>query len=341
MQQRSSVLPNIPLSHLNGPPDPGRRFRLLEVVRRVLREARYSRRTEEAYVFWIRRFIIYNDRRHPKEMGEAEVGTFLSMLAVKEHVAASTQNQALAALRFLYERVLRVPLNRVDGIVPAKRPRRVPIVLSKREVRAIFRQLSGECRLSAELMYGSGLRVLECVSLRVKDVDLDRREIVVRGGKGDTDRRTPLAESCVPALRQQLKRREEEFRRDARLGIRTSCLSDALLRKYPNADAEWRWQYVMAAARTFVDASGVRRRHHFHETSVQRAVKAAADSAGIAKRATCNSFRHSFATHLLESGSDIRTVQELLGHTDLRTTMVYTHVLNKGGLGVRSPADDL
>ena len=335
------MLPNIPLSHLNGPPDPERRLRLLEIVRRTSREVRYSRRTEEAYVSWIRRFILYNDRRHPKDMGEAEVRTFLSMLAVEERVATSTQNQARVALRFLYERVLCVPLNRVDGIVPAKRPPRVPIVLSKREIRAIFRQLSGECRLSAELMYGSGLRVLECVSLRVKDVDLDRREIVVRGGKGDKDRRTPIAESCVPALARQLKSREEECRRDTRLGIRASGISEALMRKYPNAVAEWRWQYVMAAARTFVDASGVRRRHHFHETSVQRAVKAAADGLGITKRARCQSFRHSFATHLLESGSDIRTVQELLGHTDLRTTMIYTHVLNKGGLGVRSPADDL
>ena len=174
------MLPNIPLSHLNDPPDPDRRFRFLEIVRRVLREAPYSRRTEEAYVSWIRRFIVQNDRRHPKEMGEAEVGTFLSMLAVEERIAASMQNQALAALRFLYERVLQIPMSRVDGIIPAKRAKRVPVVLSKREIRAIFRQLNGECRLSAELMYGSGLRVRECVSLRVKDVDLDRREIVVR-----------------------------------------------------------------------------------------------------------------------------------------------------------------
>jgi integron integrase len=326
---------------LNGPSEPERRLRLLEVVRRVLRESRYSRRTEEAYVFWIRRFIMYNDRRHPKDMGDAEVRTFLSMLAVDQRVAASTQNQAFAALRFLYERALRIPLNRVDGIIRANRPKRMPVVLSKQEIRAILRQLSGECRLSAELMYGSGLRVRECVSLRVKDVDLDRREIVVRGGKGDKDRRTPLAESCLPPLRHQLKRRAEEARQDYRLGIRTSGISDALLRKYPNADAEWRWQYVLAAARTYVDPSGTRRRHHFHETAVQRAVKVAADDAGITKRATCHSFRHSFATHLLESGSDIRTVQELLGHTDLRTTMIYTHVLNKGGLGVRSPADDL
>lgn len=190
-------------------------------------------------------------------------------------------------------------------------------------------------------MYGSGLRLLECMTLRVKDIDLDRREITVRGGKGDKDRRTPLAESCRGALIAHLKRRETEFHHDHRLGIRVTGIAAALQRKYPNADREWRWQYVMAAARTFVDESGVRRRHHYHETAVQRAVKAAADDAGVTKRVTCHSFRHSFATHLLETGSDIRTVQELLGHTDLRTTMIYTHVLNKGGLGVRSPADDL
>jgi integron integrase len=244
-------------------------------------------------------------------------------------------------MRFLYERVLNVSLGAVDGVTPASRPRRLPVVLSKQDVRAILYRLTGESKLAAELMYGSGLRLRECVALRVKDIDLDRREITVRGGKGDKDRRTPLAESCRTALIAQLKRREPEFRHDIRLGVRVSGISEALLRKYPNADREWRWQYVMSAARTFVDESGVRRRHHFHETAVQRAVKAAADAAGVTKRATCHAFRHSFATHLLEAGSDIRTVQELLGHTDLRTTMIYTHVLNKGGLGVRSPADDL
>jgi integron integrase len=306
-----------------------------------LRELRYSRRTEEAYIFWIRRYIAYNDRRHPKDLGTEYVVRFLSMLATDEHVAASTQNQALAALRFLYERVLSISIGDVDGAAAASRPRRLPVVLSKQEVRAMLQRMTGCCHLAAELMYGSGLRLRECVTLRVKDVDLERREITVRGGKGDKDRRTTLSESCRSALIAHLKVREADFRQDLRLGIRVSGISEALLRKYPNSDREWRWQYVLAAARTFVDESHVRRRHHFHETAVQRAVKAAADAAGVTKRATCHSFRHSFATHLLEAGSDIRTVQELLGHTDLRTTMIYTHVLNKGGLGVRSPGDDL
>jgi len=335
------MLPPIPNSHLTDPPGPNQRFRLLEHVRRRLREARYSRRTEEAYVFWIRRYVIYNERRHPKDLGTEDVLRFLSMLAVDERVAASTQNQASAALRFLYDRVLSSPLGPLDDAIPAKRPRRLPVVLSKQEVRALLSQLDGECGLAARLMYGSGLRLLECMTLRVKDIDLDRREITVRGGKGDKDRRTPLAESCRGLLMAHLKQRETEFRQDLRLGIRVTGLAEALQRKYPNADREWRWQYVMAAARTFVDEAGVRRRHHYHETAVQRSVKSAADDAGITKRVTCHSFRHSFATHLLEGGSDIRTVQELLGHTDLRTTMIYTHVLNKGGLGVRSPADDL
>jgi len=329
------------LPELTTSPEPNQRFRLLEMVRHRLRELRYSRRTEEAYVFWIKRYIIYHERRHPKDLGTEDVVRFLSMLATEEHVAASTQTQALAALRFLYEGVLSIALGSLDPTVRARRPRRLPVVLSKQDVRAMLQRMTGACRLAAELMYGSGLRLRECVTLRVKDIDLDRREITVRGGKGDKDRRTTLSESCRTALIGHLKERETEFRQDLRLGVRVSGISEALRRKYPNADREWRWQYVLAAARTFVDESGVRRRHHFHETAVQRAVKAAADAAGVTKRATCHSFRHSFATHLLEAGSDIRTVQELLGHTDLRTTMIYTHVLNKGGLGVRSPADDL
>lgn len=337
------MLPPILTSHLleNAPNRP---LRLMTRVRRRLRELHYSRRTEETYVRWIIRFILYNDRRHPKDMGAHEVRAFLSDLAVERQVAASTQNTALAAIAFLYDRVLLVPLPRIDGIAMAKRPKRVPVVLSADEVRALLATLRGEdeaVRLAVALMYGSGLRLLECVSLRIKDVDFDRREIVIYGGKGDKDRRTPLAEAYVPDLQRHLRSRERSAAADRRLDVRTTGLYAALLRKYPNADREWRWQYVFPARRTLVDGDRVRRRHHLHETVVQRAFKTAVDRAGIAKRATCHSLRHSFATHLLESGADIRTVQELLGHTDLRTTMIYTHVLHRGGLGVRSPADRL
>lgn len=335
------MLPPIPMPHLTGPPEPERRFRFMEIVRRRLRERRFSARTETAYAHWIRRFIMYNDRRHPRDMGGDEVRAFLSHLAVDERVAASTQNQALAALMFLYEHVLRRPLPRVEGIAAARGSRHVPVVLSQRELRAIFRHLTAPSSVCAALMYGSGLRLSECVSLRVKDIDFDRREIVVRGGKGDRDRRTPLADACVPALEKQLARSQQVFHEDLRAGVRPTGIAESLLRKYPNAEREWRWRYVFPAARRCVDASGIPRRHHVHETVVQRAVKQAMATAGVTKRASCHSFRHSFATHLLESGADIRTVQELLGHSDVRTTMIYTHVLNKGGLGVRSPADRL
>jgi site-specific recombinase XerD len=293
--------PPIPMSHLTDAPNPERRFRFMEIVRRKLRERRYSRRTEEAYVHWIRRYIVYNDRRHPRDLAEPEVKRFLSALAVEEGVAASTQNQALAALTFLYDRA----------------------------------------RFCAALMYGSGLRLRECLTLRVKDVDLERREIVVRDGKGGKDRRTPLADRCVAPLQRVLEEERARAQKDRRIDVRTTELSPSLTRKYPNVETEYRWRYIFAATRIFTDSSGVRRRHHFHESAVQRAFKNAVFAAGISKRATCHSLRHSFATHLLESGSDIRTVQELLGHTDVRTTMIYTHVLNRGGLGVRSPADRL
>jgi len=293
--------PPIPMSHLTDAPNPERRFRFMEIVRRKLRERRYSRRTEEAYVHWIRRYIVYNDRRHPRDLAEPEVKRFLSALAVEEGVAASTQNQALAALTFLYDRA----------------------------------------RLCAALMYGSGLRLRECLTLRVKDVDLERREIVVRDGKGGKDRRTPLADRCVAPLQRVLEEERARAQKDRRIDVRTTELSPSLTRKYPNVETEYRWRYIFAATRIFTDSSGVRRRHHFHESAVQRAFKNAVFAAGISKRATCHSLRHSFATHLLESGSDIRTVQELLGHTDVRTTMIDTHVLNRGGLGVRSPADRL
>ncbi|HEY4130526.1 MAG TPA: integron integrase [Gemmatimonadaceae bacterium] len=315
--------------------------RLLPTVRRRLRELRYSLRTEESYIHWIVKFIKHHNRRHPKEMGAAEVRDFLSSLAVERQVAASTQNVALASITFLYEKVLQIPLPHVDGIVPAKRPPRVPVVLSPAELRRIFDRLDQPVRLCARLMYGSGLRVSECISLRIKDVDLDRREILVRGGKGNKDRRTPLADSCVDDLKDLLNNAAEVHRSDRRLSIRVSGIDASLLRKYVDADLDWRWQYVFGASRTFIDVANVRRRHHLHETVIQRHFKEAVDACGITKRATCHTLRHSFATHLLESGADIRTVQTLLGHTDVRTTMIYTHVLNKGGLGVRSPADRL
>lgn len=313
----------------------------MEIVRRRLRERRYSARTETAYVFWIRRFIVANGRRHPSDLGEADVARFLSSLALKDRVAASTQNQALAALVFLYAHVVGRPLARVEGIAPAHRPRRLPVVLSQGEIRRILRELEDPHRLCVELMYGSGLRVTECVRLRVKDVDLDRRELLVREGKGDKDRRVPLAMTCVQPLAERIERERRRFHVDARAGIGATGLGEALLRKYPGVDRDWRWQYVFAASRTFRSADGRRWRHHLHETVLQRAMRAAVRAAGIAKRASCHALRHSFATHLLESGADIRTVQELLGHTDVRTTMIYTHVLNRGGLGVRSPADAL
>lgn len=333
--------PPIPLAHLVAAVDPARRYRLLEVVRRRMTELRYRPRTIATYVAWIRQYVLFNDRRHPRDLGATEVRRYLAHLALERGVAASTQNQALAALQFLYERVLSQPLGRVEGIAAAPRRTYVPVVLSQREVRAILAQLRAPARLCVALMYGSGLRVTECVTLRVKDVDFDRREIVVRGGKGDKDRRTPLAESCCASLRRWLREQERAFARDRGRGVCTTGLSEALCRKYPSAERDWRWRYVFPSVRTVCDAAGVVRRHHLDVSALQRAMAHAVRAAGITKRASCHSLRHSFATHLLESGADIRTVQELLGHADVRTTMRYTHVLNRGGLGVRSPADRL
>lgn len=333
--------PPIPISHLAAAPNPARRFRLLEIVRQRAGERRYSHRTEKAYVFWIRRYVMFHARAHPRDLGPLEVRAFLSHLALVDGVAASTQNQALAALTFLYGAVLQQPLERIEGIAPARRSRYVPVVLTPKEIRAILRRAADPARLCLALMYGSGLRVSECVSLRVKDVDIQRREIVVRGGKGGKDRRTPLAASAIPALERRLRAESVRHGRDLRAHVATTGLPESLVRKYPNADNDWRWKYVFASERTVRDVSGARRRHHVQESVIQRAMRAAVHEAGVAKRATCHSLRHSFATHLLESGSDIRTVQELLGHTDVRTTMIYTHVLNRGGLGVRSPGDSL
>lgn len=337
-----SSFPRTPSSQLTRRAEPERKFRLLERVRHRLQTRRYSPRTEQAYCDWIRRFILYHERRHPRDMGEPEIAAFLTHLAVEKHVSASTQNQALQAILFLYRHVLAQPVGLVTDVVRAHTIRRLPVVLSEGEVRTILGNLRGVPRLCGLLMYGGGLRVSECIALRTKDVDFDRAEITVRAGKGRKDRHVPLPRTAVPALREHLKVVRTQFQRDLARGMRGAPLPDALGRKYPNADREWGWQWVFPATRSYREAAtGFRRRHHIHDSAVQRAFKAAVRASGTAKRATCHSLRHSFATHLLERGSDIRTIQELLGHTDLRNTMIYTHVLNRGGLGVRSPADNL
>jgi len=321
------------------PPDPPR---LLDRVRQAIRLRHYSRRTEEAYAGWIRRFILFHRRRHPREMGEAEVTAFLSSLAVERRVSASTQNQALSAILFLYEHVLGVELDWLDDVVRAKAPARLPVVLTREEVRAILGRLAGTPRLVGVLLYGTGLRLLECLRLRVKDVDFGRNEIIVRSGKGDRDRRTMLPASVKDPLGEHLRGVLVQHQADLARGGGWVELPDALARKYPGAGRDWAWQWVFPAARHYVDAvTGQRRRHHLHETVMQRAMRMATLAAGISKPASCHSLRHSFATHLLEDGHDIRTVQELLGHKDVSTTMIYTHVPNRGGRGVPSPADRL
>ena len=314
--------------------------RLLDEVVVALRVRHRSRRTEQAYLHWIRRFIRFHGLRHPRELGRAEVSAFLKNLAVKHHVSASTQGQALAALVFLYRHVLRAPLDWIDDIERAKKPVRLPVVVSRDEVLAVFAQLEGVPKIVASLLYGSGLRLLEACSLRIKDVDLERRELVVRDGKGRRDRRTMIANELVVALREQVSRSRLRFDRDRRAGGGYVAIPDALAKKYVNAQRQWLWQWVFPATRAYIHReTGQRYRHHIHETVVQRAVTRAARHSGISKRATCHSFRHSFATHLLESGYDIRTIQELLGHRDVSTTEIYTHVLDRGARGVASPLD--
>jgi len=316
--------------------------KLLDRVRAAIRARHYSRRTEETYVLWIRRFILFHGKRHPDEMGEAEVTRFLSSLALAGRVSASTQNQALSAILFLYQAVLGRELEWLDGVVRAKGAPRLPVVLGREEVRAVLGGLHGSCWLMAGLLYGAGLRLLECARLRVKDVDFARNEIVVREGKGGRDRRTMLPAGLKTHLQSHLeavrRQHEEDLSRDAGWVE----LPGALDRKYPNAGREWAWQWVFPATRFYVEPNTrQRRRHHLHESVLHRAVKIAVMRSGVAKPASCHTFRHSFATHLLEDGYDIRTVQELLGHRDVRTTMVYTHVLNRGGPGVLSPVDRL
>jgi integron integrase len=333
--------PLIPLSHLDAGPDPVRKLRFMDRARQALVEHRYAARTCHAYLLWIRRYIIFHGRRHPVDLDAEDVRRFLSDLAVRRRVSASTQNQALAAMLFLYARVLRRPLRPVDGFVRGRVARRVPVVLTPAEVRAVLAHLREPDRLIVTLLYGSGLRIHECVSLRIKDVDRARREITVRGGKGDKDRRVPLAESALRDVERATRQAWERWKADRENGVRVTGLPEGLSRKMPDADREWPWYYLFPAARTFRDGEKVWRRHHRHETEVQRSVREASLAAQLTKRVTCNVFRHSFATHLLESGTNIRTIQTLLGHSNLQTTMIYTHVLNRGGLGVRSPADSL
>jgi integron integrase len=314
--------------------------RLLDRVREAIRTRHYSRRTEKAYVHWIKRYIFFHGKRHPAEMGAAEVTRFLTFLAVEGKVASSTQNQALSALLFLYREVLGMELPWLDDLVRAKRPQHLPVVLTRDEVRAVLQGLDGVPRLMAILLYGAGLRLLECCRLRVKDVDFAMNQITIRDGKGHKDRPTMLPAAIKAELAAHIERMREQHQADLRHGAGWVELPGALMRKYPNAGRDWGWQWVFPATRFYVDrVTGQRRRHHLHESVLQRAVKDAVRAARIAKPATCHTFRHSFATHLLEESHDIRTVQELLGHQDVSTTMIYTHVLNRGPAGVRSPAD--
>jgi integron integrase len=314
--------------------------RLLDQLRERIRLRHYSLRTERAYVAWARRFIVANGKRHPRELGGPEVERFLTDLAARDDVASGTQNQALAALLFLYREVLGIKLPWMDDVVRAKRPRRLPVVLSRPEVDALLAAMDGQTRLMAALLYGTGMRVMECVRLRVKDVDFNRNEIVVREGKGDKDRRVPLPATLREDLRRALDRAITLHKHDIAEGFGEAKLPHALARKYPTASRELGWQFLFPAAKRSPDPrTGRIYRHHVDESVIQRAIKNARKVAGICKPATCHTLRHSFATHLLEAGQDIRTVQELLGHKDLGTTQIYTHVLGRGAGAVLSPLD--
>ncbi|MDO8964136.1 MAG: integron integrase [Coriobacteriia bacterium] len=315
---------------------------LIESMSDALRSRHYSPRTERVYCLWVARFVTFHGGRHPCEMGEGEINAFLTDLAVRGQVSASTQNQALAALLFLYRVVLDREVGNLGTVIRARKQKRLPVVLTRVEVRAVLDGLEGEQRLMASLLYGSGLRLMECLRLRVQDVDLERGEITVRDGKGGKDRRTMLPEALKEPLRRQIDHARRVHERDLADGWGRATLPAALERKYPNAATEFGWQWVFPQERRWRDpATGVEGRHHVHETILQKAVKRAVRASGTDKRAACHTLRHSFATHLLESGYDIRTIQQLLGHRDVSTTMIYTHVLNKGGLGVRSPFDGL
>ncbi|CAH2030632.1 integron integrase [Trichlorobacter ammonificans] len=314
--------------------------KLLDQIRDRIRLKHYSRRTEDVYVDWAKRFILYHNKRHPQEMGKQEIEAFLTWLARDRQVSASTQNQAKAALLFLYKEVLDMTLPWLGEVEQAKKPRKMPVVLTEREVQVLLSQLPDAWLLLGRLLYGTGLRLLEGLRLRVQDVDFSANQILVRDGKGGKDRVTMLPQLLILPLKDHLLRVKQVHEHDLAAGYGEVWLPEGLARKYPNAGREWIWQYVFPSARLSVDPrSGVTRRHHLDEKGLQRAIRQAAADAGLSKKATPHTLRHSFATHLLQSGYDIRTVQELLGHKDVQTTMIYTHVLNKGGRGVVSPLD--
>lgn len=316
--------------------------KLLDQIRQKIRFLHYSRKTEQAYVQWVRRYILFHGKRHPRDMGGEEISSFLNYLANKENVSASTQNQALTAIIFLYKHILDVDVGQLPEFKYARKPKRLPVVLTQDEVRAVFQSLNEPHRTMVGVMYGSGLRLNECLGLRVLDIDFGRREITVRRGKGNKDRRTVLPDFIVPGLKAAIDKAEQYFLRDQKVGIDYVYLPDALGRKYPNAGKQLKWQYVFASGNISTDPrTGRKGRHHIHEKSVQRAISAAVKKAGIMKHVSAHVFRHSFATHLLENGYDIRTVQELMGHSNVNTTMIYTHVLNRGGRGVKSPLDSV
>ena len=321
-------------------PSPSHKPKLLDQVRDVIRRKHFSIRTERTYCDWIRRFILYHGKRHPQEMAEPELTDFLTHLARDGQVAASTQNQALSALLFLYREVLKREIGWLENVQRAKRPTRLPVVLTRAEARRVFLELDATNRLMAGLLYGSGLRLMECVRLRVKDVDFGYLRVTVREGKGGKDRVTMLPVNLAKSLERHLQKVHLQHEEDLECGFGQVYLPNALAKKFRNAAAEWPWQYVFPSSRLSIDPrTGLKRRHHVDETVLQTAIKKAVRAAGITKPATCHTFRHSFATHLLENGYDIRAVQELLGHKDVSTTMIYTHVLNRPGIGVKGPLD--
>jgi integron integrase len=340
MHAASSHIPLRPDDHETQASTP--KPKLLDQVRQAIRARHYSRRTEKTYVDWIKWFILFHGKRHPLEMGEPEINQFLTDLAVNKKVSASTQNQALSAILFLYQDVLKKPLEWIDPAVRAKKPKRLPAVLTREEVKAILDSMEGAPKLVATLLYGAGLRLHECLQLRFKDIDFKTNQILVRDGKGQKDRITTLPTSVKEPLLAHLRDVWRLHQKDMREGAGRVLLPYALARKYPNADREWGWQWAFPAPTRYFDREArIERRYHLHETVLQKAMRKAVLNTGIGKPATPHVLRHSFATHLLEDGYDIRTIQELLGQNDLNTTMIYTHVLNKGGRGVRSPADKL